>query len=157
MKEEKFEEIVEQYYRDIYKLVFLMVKEKNDAEDITQEVFLKAKTHLANFRGESSVKTWLYRIATNEVRRFFKKTEARKHIKVPVRAEKEDEDFEVLKYAMDRLDRESYEILFLKFFKEMSEKEIAFVLGIPVGTVKSRLYYAKKRLKEEMQKWTTGN
>jgi RNA polymerase sigma factor (sigma-70 family) len=57
-------------------------------------------------------------------------------------------DYSKLKEAMENLDKESYEILFLKYFKRMSEKEIAFILNIPEGTVKSRIFNAKEKLRK---------
>ncbi len=153
MKDSDFKRITEQYYEDIYKLAFLLTKNRDDAADITQETFLRVKKYLKSFRGDSSVKTWLYRIATNEAKRLFKKRETEKHIKIPTIKQNDAEDarYERLKEAMERIDRESYEILYLRYFKNMSEKEIAFVLNIPCGTVKSRLYTAKEKLKKEME------
>lgn len=153
MRDAEFEKIVEEYYEDIYKLVFLLTKNRDDAEDITQETFLKVKRYLKSFEGRSSVKTYLYRIATNEAKRFFKKRETEKHIKVPKARDGnfESERYERLKSALKRIDKESYEILYLKFFKNMKEKEIAFILNIPEGTVKSRLHKAKEKLRKEMQ------
>ncbi len=153
MRDAEFEKIVEEYYEDIYKLVFLLTKNRDDAEDITQETFLKVKRYLKSFEGRSSVKTWLYRIATNEAKRFFKKRETEKHIKVPEARDSnfESERYKRLKSALKRIDKESYEILYLKFFKNMKEKEIAFILNIPEGTVKSRLHKAKEKLRKEMQ------
>jgi RNA polymerase sigma-70 factor (ECF subfamily) len=153
MRDAEFEKIVEEYYEDIYKLVFLLTKNRDDAEDITQETFLKVKRYLKSFEGRSSVKTWLYRIATNEAKRFFKKRETEKHIKIPEARDSnfESERYERLKSALKRIDKESYEILYLKFFKNMKEKEIAFILNIPEGTVKSRLHKAKEKLRKEMQ------
>ncbi len=153
MKDAEFERIVEEYYEDIYKLVFLLTKNRDDAEDITQETFLKVKRHLKSFEGRSSVKTWLYRIATNEAKRFFKKRESEKHVKIPEIRDNnfESERYERLRYALEKIDKESYEILYLKFFKNLTEKEIAFILDIPTGTVKSRLHNAKEKLKKEIQ------
>ncbi len=153
MREEEFKKIVGEYYKDIYNLAYLLTKSRDDAADITQEVFLKVKEHLKSFRGEASIKTWLYRITTNEAKRLFKKRETEKHVKVPLlfRTNRDVEKYDKLKEALNELDRESYEILYLKFFKNMKEKEIAFILNIPPGTVKSRLHTAKEKLKKEMQ------
>ena len=142
-----FEETVEKYYRDVYRFVFMMLKDRNDAADVTQETFLMVERYLKNFQGNSSVRTWLYRIASNEVKKFYKKQKRAQSIKVPQK-EKYERNYTDLKAAMEKLDKESYEILFLKFFKRMSEKEMAFILNIPEGTVKSRVFNAKEKLRK---------
>ncbi len=143
----KFEEIVDKYYEDVYRFVFMMVKNRDDADDITQETFLKVRRYLWKFKGNSSVLTWIYRIATNEVKKSFKKNNRSLKLAKITNTE-ENGPYDDLKDAMEKLDRESYEILFLKYFKNMSEKEIAFIVNVPEGTVKSRLFNAKKKLKE---------
>jgi len=143
----KFEEIVDKYYKDVYRFVFMMVKNRDDADDITQETFLKVRRYLWKFKGNSSVLTWIYRIATNEVKKSFKKNNRSLKLAKITNTE-ESGPYDDLKDAMEKLDRESYEILFLKYFKNMSEKEIAFIVNVPEGTVKSRLFNAKKKLKE---------
>ncbi len=144
-----FGEIVENYYDDIYKFVFLMVKDKNDAADITQETFLMVERYLKSFKGESSIKTWLYRIASNEIKKFYKRQ--KKALKYKPKRKEDTRDYSDLKDAMEKLDKDSYEILFLRYFKHMSEKEIAFILNIPEGTVKSRLFNAKEKLRKVME------
>ena len=143
----KFEDIVDKYYKDVYRFVFMMVKNRDDADDITQETFLKVRRYLWKFKGNSSVLTWIYRIATNEVKKSFKKNNRSLKLAKITNTE-ENAPYDDLKDAMEKLDRESYEILFLKYFKNMSEKEIAFIVNVPEGTVKSRLFNAKKKLKE---------
>ncbi len=145
-----FEEIVEQYYSDVYKFAFMMVKDRNDADDITQDVFLMVRRYLSSFNKESSVKTWLYRITSNEVKKFYKKNTRAHLIKIRI-TRKPDDDYADLKNAMELLDKESYEVLFLKYFKKMKEKEIAFILNIPEGTVKSRIFNAKEKLRKVLK------
>ncbi len=144
-----FGEIVENYYDEIYKFVFLMVKDKNDAADITQETFLMVERYLKSFKGESSVKTWLYRIASNEIKKFYNRQ--KRVLKYRPERNEDTRDYSDLKDAMEKLDKDSYEILFLRYFKRMSEKEIAFILNIPEGTVKSRLFNAKEKLRKVME------
>ncbi len=142
-----FEKIVEEHYRDIYKLAFIMIKDRNSAEDITQETFLKAKRYLNSFKSASSIKTWLYRIAMNEVKNFIKQTEKFRNAK-PKYVPLAESNFSEVREAMEQLDRHSYEVLFFKYFKNLTDGEIAFILNIPEGTVKSRLHNAKEKLKE---------
>mgnify|MGYP000041105402 CR=1 FL=1 len=143
----EFEEIVDKYYRDVYRFIFMMVKNRDDAEDITQETFLRVKRYLWTFRGKSSILTWIYRIATNEVKKFFKKVNKPNHFCKTLDVGEEN-SCDTLRSAMNKLSHDTYEILFLKYFKNMNEKEIAFIMNIPEGTVKSRLFNARKKLKE---------
>jgi len=142
-----FEEIVNEHYEDVYRFIFMMVRNRNDAEDITQETFLKVKRYLWKFKGKSSILTWIYRIATNEVKKSFARANRRVGVEKTLDVEESD-SVNTVKEAMEKLEKESYEILFFKYFKNMSEKEIAFILNIPEGTVKSRLFNARKKLKE---------
>ena len=144
----EFEKIVNDYYEDVYRFVFMMLKDKNDAEDVTQETFIMVKRYLDSFKGKSSIKTWLYRIASNEVKKFYKNQQRVHMVKVGRRNKDDGKDYSELKEAMGNLDKESYEILFLRYFKRMSEKEIAFILNIPEGTVKSRIFNAKEKLRK---------
>ncbi|MEA3312895.1 MAG: RNA polymerase sigma factor [Caldisericota bacterium] len=146
----EFEEIVDKYYKDVYRFIFMMVKNRDDAEDITQDTFLRVKRYLWTFRGRSSILTWIYRIATNEVKKFFKKANKINHFCKTLNVSEEN-SCDTLSSAMKKLDYGAYEILFLKYFKNMSEKEIAFIVNVPEGTVKSRLFNARKKLKEVIE------
>jgi len=145
-----FEKVVEEYYRDIYKLAFLMIKERSSAEDITQETFLKVKRYISTFKNASSIKTWLYRIAMNEVKNYIKQSEKFRNARPKYRPIMKN-DFSDIRDAMEQLDRQSYEVLFFKYFKGLTDGEIAFILNIPEGTVKSRLHSAKEKLKEVLE------
>jgi len=68
-KEALFEEVMQAYLKKVLRLVYLIVKDQSSAEDITQEVFLKAYKNLRSFREESSMQTWIYRIAVNEAKK----------------------------------------------------------------------------------------
>jgi len=148
---DEFEKIVGKYYSDVYRFVFVMVRDTNDAADVTQETFLKIKRYLKGFRGDSSQLTWIFRIASNEVKRFFNE---QRH-ELPNIAFENDclssEGLLDLSDALKKLGKDDYELIYFRFSKGMSEREISFILDIPEGTVKSRLYNAKKKLKEVME------
>lgn len=175
-----FDQIVERYQHKIYGYVRRMVDNETDAEDITQEVFLKALRALSTFRQESSLQTWLFRIATNLCRDLLRR---RRHEKewVPLwRAHEPDgteeestidlpdlrhnperlmlqgELNEMLHAAIDRLPVAMREVLVLHDIESLSYEEVAHALGIPVGTVKSRLFHARTKLRDALASYIVG-
>jgi len=146
-----FERIVDTYYKAVYRFVISMVRNSNDACDITQETFLKVRKYFKNFRGDSSVLTYIYRIAVNETKKFISKKRDFPERVFPSVYSLTTEDYLDLHDVLESLDREDYEIIYLQFFENMSETLIAFIRDIPEGTVKSRLFNAKRKLKEVME------
>jgi RNA polymerase sigma-70 factor (ECF subfamily) len=176
-----FDEIVERYQHKIYGYVRRLVGNQTDAEDITQEVFLKALNSLHSFREESSLQTWLFRIATNLCRDVHRRRQREKGwlplwrhadggectgeesvMEIPDdRSDPEklllrEELSELLKQAMDRLPMAMREVLVLHDVELMSYEEIARALGIPLGTVKSRLFHARARLRDALASYVYG-
>lgn len=177
-----FDQIVERYQHKIYGYVKRLVGNETDAEDITQEVFLKALTSLRSFREESSLQTWLFRIATNLCRDMHRRRQREKGwlplwrrvdgeddsgeenaIEIPdERANPENlvlsaELNEMLLQAIDRLPLAMREVLVLHDMESMSYEEIACALGIPLGTVKSRLFHARARLRDALASYLYGD
>ncbi len=146
-----FKEIVDTYYKEVYRFILSVVRDSNDACDITQETFLKVRKYLKNFRGDSSILTWIYRIAVNETKKFNSKKRGFPERVFPSAYSLNTEEYLDLQEGLEALDREDYEIIYLRFFNDMSESDIAFILDIPEGTVKSRLFNAKKKLREVMR------
>jgi RNA polymerase sigma-70 factor (ECF subfamily) len=176
-----FDEIVERYQHKIYGYVRRLVGNETDAEDITQEVFLKALNSLHSFREESSLQTWLFRIATNLCRDVHRRRQREKGwlplwrhadsgectgeesvMEIPDdRSDPEklllrEELSDLLKQAMDRLPMAMREVLVLHDVELMSYEEIARALGIPLGTVKSRLFHARARLRDALASYVYG-
>lgn len=141
----------------IYALMVRMVG-RQDADDLTQQVFLQMFRKLHLFAGQSKLETWLYRLATNEALQYLRR---RKHepaqqfiepsiaVPDPLIA---SEEGELLVRALSRLDPELRAILSLKEEQNLSYREIAESLGIPEGTVGSRLNRARKDLRQELAK-----
>ncbi len=177
-----FDQIVERYQHKIYGYVKRLVGNETDAEDITQEVFLKALTSLRSFREESSLQTWLFRIATNLCRDMHRRRQREKGwfplwrrvdgeddsgeenaIEIPdERTNPENlvlsaELNEILLQAIDRLPLAMREVLVLHDMESMSYEEIACALGIPLGTVKSRLFHARARLRDALASYLYGD
>lgn len=165
-----FQLLVERYQGRMFALARHYTRNPTEVEDIVQDTFLKAFTHLASFERQSSLYTWLARIAINTALDFLKR-----HGRNPVQAV---EDLEVVQ-ALDRsrptgstpapdarLEREEIAritqevlaelpeifrtVLVLREFEELPYQEIADVLGISIGTVESRLFRARARFREKL-------
>lgn len=150
-----FEPIVARYQKVLFNVALRMLGEPEDARDVTQTAFVKAWEHLASYDPSHRFFSWLYRIMVNESLNLI----ARRRRQVPLdadlpsperadRAAEAGELMERLRAALLALPRESREVLVLRHFAEQSYQEIAWTLGIPEKTVKSRLFTARQRLGE---------
>jgi RNA polymerase sigma-70 factor (ECF subfamily) len=157
-----FEELLQGYLKKVLRLVYMIVKDRGLAEDITQEVFLKAYKNISSFRGESSLQTWIYRIAVNE---------AKKHVRswsfrhLFFRAEvnigmvegtesaimKNDLRVRFANLVMS-LPARYRQVILLHYYEQLSVEEIAEVLGTSTGAVHTKLHRARKKLKELLEK-----
>jgi len=170
-----FDEMVARYWDRICSMVNQLHRNSQDAEEVTQDAFIRAHRGLANFRGESAFSTWLYQIATNLARNRYWYWWRRKRDKsvsfdaplgpdndttlaeiIPAEVETPD-DITVSKEfvarigtSMERLGAKHREILILRNVKNQSYEEIAAILGISVGTVKSRIARARESLRAKL-------
>ena len=161
-----FAQLYERHRERVYHIAFRYVHNKADALDLCQEVFVKAYESLASFKGQARFGTWLTRIASNtsvdhirqaRVRRAGELDEGFVHtdLRVPGLREGrepserlEREEMRVaLEAAVDQLSPEHREVFILHATEGLTYEEIAETVGIPIGTVMSRLHYARKRLK----------
>lgn len=173
---EAFGEIVVRWQDRIYGAVLRMVRDTELARDLAQETFLRAYAKLSSFRGGAAMGTWLYSIALNQVRSEMRKRSAQKY-GAPVsldalsggadgdapRFEPPDaapdaharavteEETELLLAELALLDEEHREVLVLREFQDLPYDEIARVLDVPVGTVRSRLHRARGELRERLR------
>lgn len=155
---EAFSRLMLHYARRIYRVAFFIVRNLEDAKDITQETFFRAYRSLQSFDPSKPLYPWLHRIARNLSLNYVGRFEHR-NVGLPdedtFRAETGDplaaairsDDAAALYRAIDRLSPNHREIIMLKHFGECSYAEIAETLGIPIGTVMSRLYNARMKLK----------
>ncbi len=164
-----FEDLISGYEKKVFNIVYRIVGDYNDAQDVSQEVFIKAFRAIGNFRGKSSFYTWLYRIAVNECMDAMKarKKTAVLSINAPVGDEdsgiareiKDDgESLEekvernelrsVIEAALNRMPYEHRIMIVLRDVQGFSYEEIAGILKCPSGTVKSRINRARRALKE---------
>ena len=159
-----FEEIVRACEKTVYHLALRQLGSREDAEDASQEVFLKAYTALGSFRGESRLSVWIYRITNNVCIDFLRRRRETVSLSAvndegePMELELPDERFdpaalaerkdlrERLGEAMMLLPPDAREILLLRELGGESYGEIADTLNIDVGTVKSRIFRARKKL-----------
>lgn len=159
-----FEPLVLEYQTSIYHLAHRMVNDPQDATDLTQEIFLQAYRGLASFRGESKFSVWLYRLACNRCTDFLRK----QHPTVSLTTEDEMEDsteWEIpdlrfspehaleqkelrvaIQTGLQQLSSAEREILMLREFNGCSYEEIAEILSLEPGTVRSRIHRARKKL-----------
>ncbi len=159
--------LVERYQGRIHSVVYGMVRNPEDARDLTQDAFLKAYKNLHRFRLQSSFYTWLCRIAMNVAIDHLRKQKVRKAelfeegiatkdsggvISLAHRREDPGRNLERKRLgerimaALDELPEDQQQIIVLREIEGLSYKEIAEVCDIPEGTVMSRLYYARKKL-----------
>jgi RNA polymerase sigma-70 factor (ECF subfamily) len=153
---EAFDRLVERYQRDVYRLCYRYVNNHDDANDMSQEVFLKAYRALARFRGESAFSTWLYRIAVNTCLNY---RSARRHPTaelsdaLPDRGPgagevlERNETARRVRHAVSRLPDRQRATLILKVYHDLTHEEVAGILGSSVGTVKANLFHALGNLR----------
>jgi RNA polymerase sigma-70 factor, ECF subfamily len=166
-----FSELVTHYERKIYRLAKNITRNDEDAEDVLQDAFLKAYTHLDNFKGDSKFYTWIVRIAVNEalMRLRKRKTDRTVPLDEPVELGEEtvareiavwDDNPEqryskeewrtILDAAVDDLKPDFRTVFVLRDIEELSTEETAETLGISVPAVKSRLLRARLALRETL-------
>ena len=165
-----FECLMLQYQTPVYNLCYRIVGNPEDAADMTQETFLKAWKNLEGFHMESSLSTWLYRLANNACLDLLRSKKRKPTISIV----REDEDGEeavfdpvdpspqpdealirkeenqILQQALQSLDEQQRAILTLRVVNDMSYEDIGQVLQIKEGTVKSRLARARENLRKKV-------
>jgi RNA polymerase sigma-70 factor (ECF subfamily) len=156
---EAFDRLVVRYQRDVYRLCYRYVNNHEDANDLAQEVFLKAWRAMGRFRGDSSFSTWLYRIAVNACLNFRaarrpaaqELPEAIPDPRAGAAAWVEsDEQARQVRAAVARLPERQRATLILKIYHELTHEEVAEILGSSVGTVKANLFHALGNLRKLM-------
>ncbi|MBI5464381.1 MAG: sigma-70 family RNA polymerase sigma factor [Ignavibacteriales bacterium] len=163
--EQAFNEIVLRYQERIYWLAKRFVNDRDDADEITQEVFVKAYESLKGFRGESNLFTWLYRIAVNislnhlrkqRVRDFFRIDDSFDHLAVdddsPDAGLERDENQKLIEEAVKLLPEKQKAVFLLRYHDELSYEEIAKLLGTSVGGLKANYFHAVKKIGEHIRR-----
>jgi RNA polymerase sigma-70 factor (ECF subfamily) len=151
-----FRDLVLRYQQPLFAFIGNLVRDRQECEDIAQDVFLAAFKHLARYdRHRSAFSTWLYTIARNRCLNAVRKRRPATHALLPDNAEArspdlaliEDEWCRLLDVELDALPPEQRTTFVLAELEELSHEEIARIEGVPVGTVKSRLSRARAKLR----------
>jgi len=147
----QLEDSVRQHYSDVFRFCSRFVG-ADTAEDMVQETFVTAHRRMKEFAGRSSMKTWLFSIALNHCRNDKRKKKPLPledwHTTQTVDGSNSLIEAEAIRTALAQLTSEHREVVILHESQGLNYEECAQVLGIPSGTVKSRLYYAFKKLRE---------
>ncbi len=161
--------LVKTYKNFVYLTAYRYLKNYDDAEDITQEVFIKALEKLKSFRLESTIKTWLYRITVNFSKNFLRKKALYSFFSID-KLNDGDTEFDIadttkgteIEYkeleekflqAVANLPEKQREVFSLRYFDKLSFNEISKLLGTSVGGLKANYFYAVRKIADEMKKY----
>lgn len=160
---DSFEVLVRRHQKVVFNLVYRLLGDYDEAAEVAQEVFLSAFKSIHQFRGEASFSTWLYRIGLNHAstRRKSLNNRHADHIPLdgteiannsidPARNIEQKEIQQRVQQALNSLDPEDARIILLRDLQDMPYEDVAEMLDIPVGTVKSRLHRARLALKTRL-------
>ena len=146
------EQFVIEHYEAIFRFLRNLTGSKEDTEDLTQQTFLRAWEALPGFRGDSSLSTWLHSIAYREYTHWLRSRREfvplDEIVDMPDEQANQNLEAVLLRWAIYRLDPEHREVFVLYYVQGFSMSEIAKIIGVPAGTVKSRLFFARQKLKE---------
>jgi RNA polymerase sigma-70 factor (ECF subfamily) len=167
-EQRSFNLLVERYRERIYLLVWRMVRNREDALDLSQEVFVKAYKNLKSFRQESNFYTWLYRIAVNLSLNFVRREKLRSFLSLSDLSDRitsdssPSDDIEryqlsgLIDRAVMKLPEKQRAVFILRHYEQMSVKEVADLLGKSEGTIKANYYQAIKKLRESLKPYVEG-
>lgn len=155
-----FDGLVHRHKDRIYRLVYRMLNGVSDVDDVAQEIFLKVYSRIRSFQCRSSFSTWLTRIALNQCInylrsqrrfRFLLVENQRRSLIEPQKAIERNEKFEKVYQTINSLPPKQKAVVILHYFEEHSCEEVADILNCSVGTVKSRLFHARKAIKKHLE------
>lgn len=159
------------YYEAIYNLIYRMIRDKDEVEDLTQEAFIKAFTSLSSFNDEFAFSTWLYKIATNNCIDYIRRKKLQTFsIDKPVESKESDFTYELpdstyepdqelinrqrkklLEDAINSLPAKYRQVIHLRHVEEKEYQEIAAMLRLPLGTVKAHIFRAREMLNKYLR------
>lgn len=175
---EAYNILVLRYQHKVCDIAYKYVNNYFDANDVAQESFIRAYRALANFRGESSFYTWLYRIVCNTAKSFLEQNQKHRYS-----VDVDDPDFDsqqdvrgllttndspdallesdelqkIIRQAMDELPEDLKRAIVLREVEEMSYEDIALIMDTPIGTVRSRIFRARQYIEDKMAQFSKGN
>ena len=163
--EHAFADLMQRYKKPVYHMILKMVRNVDDAEDLTIEAFAKAFRNLKKFKKDYTFSTWLFRIATNNAIDFIRKKkletmsldtsfkdDSGEAVKIdvennelnPMEETIKTQKIELIRIFVDKLPPKYQRLVKLRYFKELSYEEIARELEAPLGTVKAQLHRARE-------------
>ena len=155
-----FEPIVKAYQAPLFNVAFRMLGTADDARDATQTAFIRAYEHLDSYDPRHKFFTWIYRIVMNECLNVLRARRPNEPVPDDLAGERDRIDpidakrrRKAIQAAILTLPVDYWEVIVLRHFAELSYEEIAATVGIPVKTVKSRLFSARQRLGEQLLGW----
>ncbi|GGA60128.1 RNA polymerase sigma factor [Ornithinibacillus halotolerans] len=161
--EAQIQQLYEDYHQEIFRYIFMMIGERQQARDLMQETFIKAFLNIESFRGDASYKTWLYRIARNVTIDYQRRKKPGTYILDHLAPMKSDQatpeeiallgdDVEQLYIALSRLKKGYRDVIMLRKIREFSVKETATIMGWKESRVKTALHRGLNALRDEMKK-----
>ena len=168
---DSFEVLVRRHEKAIFNLIYRLLGNYDEAAEVAQEVFLSAFKSIHQFRGEANFSTWLYRIGLNHAstRRKSLQSSQQRHIPLdgteviadgtvdPAKNVEHKEIQQRVQQALNSLDPEDARIVLLRDLQDIPYEDVAEMLDIPVGTVKSRLHRARQALKTSLAPYFHAN
>ena len=159
------------YHEAIYNLIYRMIRDKDEVEDLTQEAFIKAFTSLSSFNDEFAFSTWLYKIATNNCIDYIRRKKLQTFsIDKPIESKESDFVYELpdstyepdqelidrqrrkmLEDAISSLPAKYRQVIHLRHVEEKEYQEIAAILKLPLGTVKAHIFRAREMLNKYLR------
>lgn len=156
-KEQRLQSLMDEYGDSVLRMCYVYLKDYQLAEDVTQETFIRVYQYLDEFKGQSSIKTWIIQIAINlsknQMRTNWWKNRVDEELPDIPTNEYSDSfvDRQLIMNEVSKLPSKYREVILLYYYQELSIAEVAMVLHINESTVKSRLSRAKKKLKPELK------
>ncbi|MGB7950384.1 MAG: sigma-70 family RNA polymerase sigma factor [Candidatus Binatia bacterium] len=168
---DSFELLVRRHQKAVFNLVYRLLGDYDEAAEVAQEVFLSAFKSIQQFRGDANFSTWLYRIGFNHASTRRKNLNSTQKRQIPLEGTEMIADGPVdpakslehkeiqqrVQQALDGLDPQDARIILLRDLQDVSYEEIAEILDIPIGTVKSRLHRARQALKTMLAPYFEAN
>jgi RNA polymerase sigma-70 factor (ECF subfamily) len=164
--EAAIELLVRQYETGVFRLALSIVGDAAEANEITQETFLAALRSLPSYRERKSFKAWLYTIALNQSRSYLRKRKITERLRTalsgifqlenqkqrsPEETVIQDEKEAAIWHSLNQLDERHRTVVVLRYFHELSISEISAILSVPEGTIHSRLYNAREKLRDALK------
>lgn len=157
-----FEKLIKDFQKPLYFHIRSIVLNHDDTNDVLQNVFIKVFRNLKNFKGESKLFSWIYRIATNEAITFINQKAKKNNISSPEYAQKEIDNLQAdtyfdgdaaqlkLQKAIHLLPEKQQLVFKMKYFQELKYEEISAILGKTVGGLKASYFHAVRKIEDYM-------